>query len=171
MKRFLWICWIAYWQCTSETAVTENAYQIFCYPGEIIHIIMIHIYMYVCIYIMLQLARYQPGNSICWASTNFRRYVVALSPLARNYHILTNKTNQILDFDERHSRRVWNILPKKLTEKNTTFSSFKNGLYEYYKSALSNYDAEDPRTWKSIFVCLVTCVVICLFLYCVVVSC
>ena len=33
------------------------------------------------------------------------------------------------------STRVWNILPKKLTEKNTTFSSFKNGLYEYYKSA------------------------------------
>ena len=31
------------------------------------------------------------------------------------------------------STRVWNILPK-----NTTFSSFKNGLYEYYKSALSN---------------------------------
>ena len=48
------------------------------------------------------------------------------------------------------STRVWNILPKKLTEKNTTFSSFKSGLYEYYKSALSNYDVEDPRTWKSI---------------------
>ena len=48
------------------------------------------------------------------------------------------------------STRLWNILSKKLTEKNTTFSSFKNGLYEYYKSALSNYDAEDPRTWKSI---------------------
>ena len=48
------------------------------------------------------------------------------------------------------STRVWNILPKKLTENNTTFSSFKNGLYEYYKAALSNYDAEDPRTWKSI---------------------
>ena len=48
------------------------------------------------------------------------------------------------------STRVWNVLPKKLTEKNTTFSSFKNGLYEYYKFALINYDAEDPRTWKSI---------------------
>ena len=48
------------------------------------------------------------------------------------------------------STRVWSILPKKLTEKNTTFSSFKNGLYEYYKLALSNYDAEDPRTWKCI---------------------
>ena len=48
------------------------------------------------------------------------------------------------------STRLWNILPKKLTEKNTTFSSFKTGLYQYYKSALSNYDAEDTRTWKSI---------------------
>ena len=66
------------------------------------------------------------------------------------------------------STRVWNILPKKLTEKNTTFSSFKNGLYENYKSALSNYDAEDPRTWKSI--CLscnmcrnLSCPILCFF--------
>ena len=30
-NKFLFICWIAYWQCTSETAITENAYLIFCY--------------------------------------------------------------------------------------------------------------------------------------------
>ena len=49
---------------------------------------------------------------------------------------------------------------------NTTFSSFRNGLYEYYKSALSNYDAEDPPDEHgSLFVCLVTCVVICLVLW------
>ena len=75
----------------------------------------------------------------------------------------TRSTNKCLTFTTRQcktstsqksfvsrSTRVWNILPKKLTEKNTTFSSFKNGLYEYYKSVLSNYDAEDTRTWKSI---------------------
>jgi hypothetical protein len=49
------------------------------------------------------------------------------------------------------STRVWNILPKGLTDKNTTFNGFKSGLLKYYKSALRNvYDAEDPRTWKSI---------------------
>ena len=31
---------------TSETAITKNAYLIFCYPGEITHIIMIHMYIY-----------------------------------------------------------------------------------------------------------------------------
>ena len=64
--------------------------------------------------------------------------------------------------------RVWNILPKKLTEKNTTFSSFKNGLYEYYKSALSNYGAEDTRTWKSIYLSCnmcrnLSCPILCCF--------
>ena len=49
------------------------------------------------------------------------------------------------------STRVWNILPKDLTDKNTTFNGFKSGLLKHYKSALRNvYNAEDPRTWKSI---------------------
>ena len=53
------------------------------------------------------------------------------------------------------SARVWNVLPKDLTNINTTFNQFKNGLYNYYKLALTNiYNADDPRTWKS--VCL-TC--------------
>ena len=46
--------------------------------------------------------------------------------------------------------RVWNILPNELTSKNASFGSFKNRLYNYYKSALDIYDVEDPRTWKSI---------------------
>ncbi len=40
---------------------------------------------------------------------------------------------------------------KGLTDKNTTFNGFKSGLLKHYKSALRNvYNAEDPRTWKSI---------------------
>ena len=51
---------------------------------------------------------------------------------------------------------MWNILPKDLTDKNTTFNGFKSGLLKHYKSALRNvYNAEDPRTWKSVYVCLV----------------
>ena len=64
-----------------------------------------------------------------------------------------NKTVQDINFSEIvcHSfNKGVEHTSKKLTEKNTNFSSFKNGLYEYYKSALSNYDAEYPRTWKSI---------------------
>ena len=48
------------------------------------------------------------------------------------------------------SARVWNVLPKELTSMNISLSRFKNDLYEYYKSALNIYDAENPRTWKSI---------------------
>ena len=50
--------------------------------------------------------------------------------------------------------RVWNILPKEVTKKNISIGRFKCELYKYYKSALNTYDAENPRTWKS--VCL-TC--------------
>ena len=50
--------------------------------------------------------------------------------------------------------RVWNILTKEVTKKNISIGRFKCELYKYYKSALNTYDAENPRTWKS--VCL-TC--------------
>ena len=46
--------------------------------------------------------------------------------------------------------RVWNVLPKELRTKNISLGRFKSDLYEYYKSALIIYDAENPRTWKSV---------------------
>ena len=44
--------------------------------------------------------------------------------------------------------RVWNILPKEVTKKNTSIGRLKCELYKYYKSALNTYDAENPRTWN-----------------------
>ena len=35
-------------------------------------------------------------------------------------------------------------------EEPISFVRFKSELYKYYKSALNVYDAENPRTWKSI---------------------
>jgi hypothetical protein len=68
------------------------------------------------------------------------------------------------------STRVWNILPKDLTDKNITFNGFKSGLLKHYKSALRNvYNAQDPRTWK-LYVCLVIRLVACLVPYRAVVS-
>ena len=46
--------------------------------------------------------------------------------------------------------RVWNILPKEVTKKNISIGRFKCELYKYYKSAFNTYDAENPRTWKSV---------------------
>ena len=52
------------------------------------------------------------------------------------------------------STRLWNILPKDLTHKSTTFNSFKSRLLNYYKFASKTvYDAEDLRTWKSPCLC------------------
>ena len=52
------------------------------------------------------------------------------------------------------STRVWNILPKDLTHKNTTINGFKSGLLKYYKTTLENvYNPDDSRTWKSICLC------------------
>ena len=49
------------------------------------------------------------------------------------------------------STRVWNVLPKPLRSNNISLNPFRNGLFEYYRTAVANiYDAEDPRTWKSI---------------------
>ena len=49
---------------------------------------------------------------------------------------------------------VVQLLKKKsmpLVDFDTTFNGFKSGLLKHYKSALRNvYNAEDPRTWKSI---------------------
>ena len=42
--------------------------------------------------------------------------------------------------------RVWNVLPKELTGKNTGIACFKSRLYKYYESALKIYDVENPRT-------------------------
>ena len=51
--------------------------------------------------------------------------------------------------------RVWNCLPPHLRQPNMSLSSFKRLLRDYYLEALHIcYDAEDPKTWKS--VCL-TC--------------
>ena len=47
--------------------------------------------------------------------------------------------------------RVWNILPRDLTNIDLTFKVFKKKLFNYYSSALDNcYDVDDPRTWKSV---------------------
>ena len=50
--------------------------------------------------------------------------------------------------------RVWNCLPPHLRQPNMSLSSFKRLLRVYYLKALHiSYDAENPKTWKS--VCLI----------------
>ena len=47
--------------------------------------------------------------------------------------------------------RVWNILPRDLTNNGLTFKEFKKKLSNYYSSALDNcYDVDDPQKWKSV---------------------
>ena len=47
--------------------------------------------------------------------------------------------------------RVWNVLPRDLTNNDLTFKVFKKKLFNYYSSTLDNcYDVDDPRTWKSV---------------------
>ena len=49
------------------------------------------------------------------------------------------------------TKRLWNTLPKHVTNNNNTFGEYKNSLFKYYKSAVKNiFDVDDPRTWKSI---------------------
>ena len=47
--------------------------------------------------------------------------------------------------------RVWNCLPAHLRQPNMLLSTFKRLLRDYYLVALHIcYDAEDPKTWKSV---------------------
>ena len=49
------------------------------------------------------------------------------------------------------TKKIWNVLPKSLTNNNISLGQFKNGLCKYYKSALKDvFDVDNPKTWKSI---------------------
>lgn len=47
--------------------------------------------------------------------------------------------------------RVWNTLPEEIRQRHMTLSRFKNMLQKYYfKSVVTNFSADDVRTWKTI---------------------
>jgi hypothetical protein len=49
------------------------------------------------------------------------------------------------------STRIWNTLPKLITNKSNSLYTFKKYLLDYYLSALQlNYNIDDPRSWKTI---------------------
>ena len=49
------------------------------------------------------------------------------------------------------TKRLWNVLPKNLTNINISLRQFKTELFKYYKLAARNvFDFDNPRTWKSI---------------------
>ena len=49
------------------------------------------------------------------------------------------------------STRIWNTLPKLITNKSNSLFTFKKYLLDYYLSALQlNYNTDDPRSWKTI---------------------
>ena len=47
--------------------------------------------------------------------------------------------------------RVWNVFADELNLRINALNDFKQAIVEYYKTALSNYDCENPRTFKSVY--------------------
>ena len=68
------------------------------------------------------------------------------------------------------STRLWNILPKDLTHKNTTFNSFKSGLLNYYKFASKTVYDSEVHERGNLYVCVVIRLATCPVQYRVVVS-
>ena len=66
--------------------------------------------------------------------------------------------------------RLWNILPKNLTHKNTTFNSFKSGLLNCYKFASKTVHDAEVHERGNVYVCVVIRLVICPVQYRAVVS-
>ena len=49
------------------------------------------------------------------------------------------------------STRIWNTLPEHIINSSNSIYTFKRYLLEYYFSALeTNYNIDDPRSWKTI---------------------
>ena len=46
--------------------------------------------------------------------------------------------------------RVWKVVADELNLRMNALDDFKQATVEYYKTALSNYDCENPRTFKSV---------------------
>ena len=45
---------------------------------------------------------------------------------------------------------VWNVVAYELNLRINALNDFKQAMEEYYKTALSNYDCENPHTFKSV---------------------
>ena len=47
--------------------------------------------------------------------------------------------------------RIWNVLPRSITNEFNSLTIFKKLLLQYYHTALvMNYNVDDPRSWKTI---------------------
>ena len=44
--------------------------------------------------------------------------------------------------------KVWNFIADELNLRMNAVNDFKHVMVEYYKTTLSNYDCENPRTFK-----------------------
>ena len=44
--------------------------------------------------------------------------------------------------------KVWNVIADELNLRMNALNDFKPVMVEYYKTTLSNYDCENPRTFK-----------------------
>ena len=88
---------------------------------------------------------------------------VLLKPIIPTRVTRSSRTNQLLFRPSKYRTttfqksyfarvtRVWKCLPIQLRQPNMLLSTFKRLLRDYYLVALHNfYDAEDPKTWKSV---------------------
>ena len=46
--------------------------------------------------------------------------------------------------------RVWKVVADELNLRMNALDDFKQAMVEYYKTASSNYDCENPRTFNSV---------------------
>ena len=62
------------------------------------------------------------------------------------YHTVTYQKSYII-----RCIRVWNVVADERNLRMNTLNDFKQAMVEYYKTALSNYDCKNPRTFNSVF--------------------
>ena len=78
-----------------------------------------------------------------------RQHTRSANPNGLQFQISSCKTATYQKSYLLWTTRVWNILPRDLTNNGLTFKEFKKNSFNYHSSALDNcYDVDDPRTWK-----------------------
>ena len=79
------------------------------------------------------------------------RITRSLDANSQKFQIRKCKTSTYQQTYTIRTTRIWNMLPRPITNKFNSLTIFKKLLLQYYHTALElNYNVDDPRSWKTI---------------------
>ena len=96
---------------------------------------------------------YSEAVHLVWPKPKISRITrsLTLDANSQKFQIRKCKTSTYQQTYTIRITRIWNILPRPITNKFNSLTIFKKLLLQYYHTALEfNYNVDDPRSWKTI---------------------